>query len=217
MLSPFVGWPLARPDYALQLAVSMQAEDPAVAPDAGHLEPAERRLVVALHGVDADVDAAQLPRDPVAAHRVRGPDVVVEPERCAVGERNSLVLVVERLHDDDRTEELLLGDAHLVLHAGEQRRSDVIAGLDLGPCAANDELRAVLPTGIEQRLHPVTLHLRDDRPAPRVARERVTYLEELRVRRQLLDELVVHRAVRDDASGRGADLARMKRPGTADA
>src|SRR3954449_7308034 len=69
MLSPFVGWPLARPDDALQLAVSMQAEDTAVAPDAGHLEPAERRLVVALHGVDADVAAAELPRHPITAHR----------------------------------------------------------------------------------------------------------------------------------------------------
>src|SRR3954447_4767369 len=105
MLSPFVGWPLARPDDALQLAVSMQAEDPAVAPDAGHLEPAERRLVVALHRVDPDVAASQLSRDPVTAHRVRGPHVVVEPERRAVGEGDSLVLIVERLDDDDRTEE----------------------------------------------------------------------------------------------------------------
>src|SRR5437764_7626454 len=99
MLSPFVGWPLARPDDALQLAVSMQAEDPAVAPDAGHLEPAERRLVVALHRVDADVATAQLPRHSIAAHRIRGPDVVVEPERRAIRQRHCLVLVVERLHD----------------------------------------------------------------------------------------------------------------------
>src|SRR3954464_5405478 len=108
MLSSFVGWPLAGPDDALQVAVSMQSEDPAVATDAGHLEPAERRLVVALHRVDPDVAAAQLARDPVAAHRGRGPDVVVEPERRAVGESNRFVLVVESLHDDDRPEELLL-------------------------------------------------------------------------------------------------------------
>src|SRR3954452_22039480 len=113
MLSPFVGWPLARPDDALQLAVSMQAEDPAVAADAGHLEPAERRLVVALHRVDADVAAAQLPGHPVAADRVRGPDVVVEPEGRAVGQRDRLVLVVERLHHNHRTEELLLRYPHL--------------------------------------------------------------------------------------------------------
>src|SRR4051812_35519202 len=129
MLSPFVGWPLAGPDDALQLAVSMQAEDPAVAPDAGHFEPAERRLVVALDRVDADVAAAQLPRHPVTAHRVRRPDIVVEAESRAVGKSDSLVLVVERLHHDDRTEELLLGNPHLVLHAGEQRRSDVVAGV----------------------------------------------------------------------------------------
>src|SRR4051812_16593215 len=122
MLSPFVGWPLAGPDDALQLTVSMQSEDTAVASDARHLEPTERCLVVALDRIDADVAASQLPRHPITTHRVRGPDVVIKPERRAVGERNSLVLVVERLHDDDRTEELLLRDPHLVLHAGEQRR-----------------------------------------------------------------------------------------------
>src|SRR3954468_716941 len=164
MLSPFVGWPLARPDDALQLAVSMQAEDTAVAADAGHLEPAERRLVVALHRVDADVAAAQLARHAVAAHRVGGPDVVVKTERRAVGERYGLVLVVERLHDDDRSEELLLCDAHLVLHTSEQGRCDVVATAEIRPGAADDELRAVLPAGVEQRLDPVTLHLRDDRP-----------------------------------------------------
>src|SRR5205823_979132 len=40
------------PDDRLQLAVRVQAERPAVAADAGELEPAERRLVVALRGVD---------------------------------------------------------------------------------------------------------------------------------------------------------------------
>src|SRR3954471_8924573 len=145
MLSPFVGWPLAGPDDALQLAVSMQAEDTAVAPDSGHLEPAERRLVVALHRVDPDVATAQLPGDPVAAHRIRGPDVVVEPERRAVRQRHRLVLVVKRLHDDDRTEELLLCPPHLVLHTGEERRRDVVAGLGLRPRAADDELGTVLP------------------------------------------------------------------------
>src|SRR4051812_1591300 len=168
MLSPFVGWPLAGPDDALQLAVSMQPEDPAVAADAGHLEPAERRLVVALHCVDTDIAAAQLPSHSVAAHRVRGPDVVVKTERRAIGERNRLVLVVERLYDDDRSEELLLRDTHLVLHAGEQGRCDVVATAQIRPGAADDELRAVLPSGVEQGLHPVTLHLRDDRPDDRV-------------------------------------------------
>src|SRR5690348_8886750 len=90
----------AGPDDALQLAVGVQAEDSAVTSNPGQLEPAERRLVVALHRVDADVAAAQLPGDAVAAHGVGGPDVVIEPERRAIGERDGLVLVVERLDDD---------------------------------------------------------------------------------------------------------------------
>src|SRR3954462_7848862 len=91
----------AGPDDALQLAVGVQAEHSAVTPHTGLLEAAERRLVVALHRVDADVAAAQLAGDAVAADGVVGPVVVVEAERRAVRQRYGLVLVVERLDDHD--------------------------------------------------------------------------------------------------------------------
>src|SRR4051794_31621790 len=51
------------PDDALDLGVGVQAEVPAVAPNAAHLEPAERRLVVSLRGVDAHVAGFELLRD----------------------------------------------------------------------------------------------------------------------------------------------------------
>src|SRR5919112_5634472 len=102
MGSPGVRAGSARPDDALQLAVGVQPEHAAVPPDAAELEAAERCLVVALHRVDADVATAQLARDAVTAHTVAGPDVVVEAEWRAVGERDGLVLVVEGLDDHDR-------------------------------------------------------------------------------------------------------------------
>src|SRR4051794_5512762 len=126
MSSPGVRAGSARPDDALQLAVGVQPEHTAVAADTAELEAAERRFVVALDRVDADVAAAQLPGHAIAADAVRSPDVVVEAEGGAVGEGHRLVLVVERLDDDDRAEELLLCDAHPVLHTGEQRRCDVV-------------------------------------------------------------------------------------------
>ena len=58
-----------RPDDALDLGVRVEAEVAAVAADAAHLEPAERRLVVALGGVDAHVAGFELLRDAVGAAR----------------------------------------------------------------------------------------------------------------------------------------------------
>src|SRR4051794_17482891 len=153
----------ARPDDALELAVSVQPEHSTVTPDSALLEPAERRLMVALHGVDADVATSQLTCHSVATDGVGGPDIVIEPEGGAVGDGDRLVLVVERLDDDDRTEELLLRDPPAVLHAGEQRRRHVEPRVELRAGAARDELRTVLPAAREKLLHPVPLQLGDDR------------------------------------------------------
>src|SRR3954471_11231984 len=102
----------AGPDDALELGVGVQAERAAVAADAGLLEPAERGLVVALRGVDADVARPQLLRHPHGPRRVRREDVVVQPELGAVGQRDPLVLVVEGHDDHDGTEDLLLHHLH---------------------------------------------------------------------------------------------------------
>src|SRR5439155_4902657 len=84
----------AGPDDGLELGVGVQAERAPVAADTRQLEPSERRLVVALGGVDADVAAAQLLRYVHGAGRVRREDVVVQPEVGAVGKGDSFVLVV---------------------------------------------------------------------------------------------------------------------------
>src|SRR3954464_15248292 len=97
----------AGPDDGLELGVRVEAEGAAVAAHAGLLEPAERGLVVALRGVDADVAGSQLLRHPHGAGRVRGEHVVVQPELGAVGEGHAFVLVVERNHDHHRSEDLL--------------------------------------------------------------------------------------------------------------
>src|SRR5262245_51134698 len=87
------------PDDRLQFAVRVQAEAAAVASDTGLLEAAERRFVVALRSVDADVAGPELPRDAHRPRRVLREHIVVQTELRPVGERDSLVLVVER-HDD---------------------------------------------------------------------------------------------------------------------
>src|SRR5207237_4748519 len=90
---------LTRPDDGLQLGVGVQAELAAVAADAAHLEAAERRLHVALRGVDADVAGLELLRDAEGLGRVARVDVVVEAELAVVGDGDALLLVVEG--DDD--------------------------------------------------------------------------------------------------------------------
>src|SRR5439155_24958490 len=52
------------PHHRLHLGVRVEAEVAAVASDAAQLEAAERRLHVALRGVDADVAGAQPPCQP---------------------------------------------------------------------------------------------------------------------------------------------------------
>src|SRR2546423_1260320 len=72
--------------------------------EAGQLEPAERGFVVALGGVDADVARPQLLRHAQGPGRVGGEHVVVQAEVGAVGQGDTLVLVVERNDDDHRAE-----------------------------------------------------------------------------------------------------------------
>src|SRR3954447_7021854 len=90
------------PDHGLQLAVRMEPEAAAVASDAGLLRAAERRLLVALHGVDADVAGAHPAADRHRPARVGAEHVVVETELGPVGERDALVVVVEGQRHDHR-------------------------------------------------------------------------------------------------------------------
>src|SRR5262245_8744597 len=119
----------SRPDERLELAVGVHGEAAAVAADARLLEPAERRLGGLLGGVDGDAARAELAGDPDAAPGVAAEHVVVEPELGAVGERHRLVLVLERQHDDDGPEDLLLHHRHAGLAVGDEGGGHVEAGV----------------------------------------------------------------------------------------
>ena len=149
--------------------------------------------------------------------RVAAEHVVVEAELGAVGERDALVVVVEGHRHDHRAEDLLLHDLHVAAAAGDQRRLDVPALLQVrGPTAAGDDLAALLAARRDVALDPRPVRLGDDRADHRVLLERVADLEHRGHLGQALDDVVVDRAVHDRPGRRGADLARVERPHRAD-
>ena len=77
----------------MHLRVGQHPEVASVPADAAHLEATERRVVVALSRVDADIATAQVPCGAIRAIAVSGEDVVVEPEVRAVGDGDALVVV----------------------------------------------------------------------------------------------------------------------------
>ena len=163
------------PDHRLEFAVRVQPERAAVAADAAVLEAAERRLGVALDGVDADVAAAQPGGQRPGAARVGAEDVVVEAVRGAVGDPHRLVLVVEGQGHDDRAEHLLAGDGHAGVRVGDEGRRDVEAGLDGRAFTAGDDAGALLTGPGEVRLDPVALGGGDQRADDRGVIHRVPH------------------------------------------
>ena len=73
------------------------------------------------------------------------------------------IVVVERLHADDRAEDFLAHDAHVAVGLGQHGRLDEIA-LVADDAAAGHDLRALLAAGLEEALHRSVLLLGDQRP-----------------------------------------------------
>ena len=95
-------------------------------------------------------------------HVVR-PDGGAQAIDRVVGEPYRLGLVVERDHDDDRTEYFLLRDAHVVAHVVENGRLDVIAaGLGHRALAAERDARAFLDADVDIAEHALHMALLDD-------------------------------------------------------
>src|SRR5262249_26294712 len=129
----------------LRLAVALERPAAAVASHPGALVAAEgsvrvdRAAAVHLHR-----PGAQRARDADGTLRVAGPHVAVEPVVRVVRERGRLGLVAKRDRADDRPEDLLPGDGHVVADAGEQGRLDVPAARQMrGAAAAAGERRAL--------------------------------------------------------------------------
>src|SRR5262249_60609249 len=138
----------------LQLEVGVEVRGALLAPDPGGLEAAERRRGVAgTPGVDVDVARVEHRRELVGVRDVARPYSRGEAVLGVVGARRDLLEVVERHRDEHRAEDLLAGDRHLVVDAGEQRRLDevpvAVAAVTGTWPAADDDLCARLAAGVD--------------------------------------------------------------------
>src|SRR5256885_5934449 len=119
--------PSRGPPDVLELAVGRGRPAPAVAADTGALVAAEGCVGVERAAVHLHRPGAERARHPQRALGVARPHVAVEAVVRVVGERDRLGLVAKRDGADHRTEDLLARDHHVVAHAGEERRLDVVA------------------------------------------------------------------------------------------
>ena len=107
----------------------MQPLDPAEPAMAALLEAPER--AIGLHRltrtVHMDHARLQFARHMMGAAQILGVDIGAKAIVGAVGERDRLFLILERRHDQDRTEHLILGDLALVRHVGQNRHRQVEA------------------------------------------------------------------------------------------
>ncbi len=182
-----------------------------LAADAGPLEAAPLGLRhVDVVGVDPDRPVAEAGRDAFGALGIRCPDRAGEAVRGVIPDGDGLVLGHEALDRQHRPEDLILGDAHRARHVGEDGRTVVEAGLQLGlvrPAATGDQ-----PGTVRDRARDVCLDLgpvlgRDERPGlGRVVRS-VAQPYPLRAGSHLRDEPVVDRVLDDGPRPRRADLA----------
>src|SRR2546426_6395212 len=123
--------PSRRPPDVLELAVGRERPAPAVAADTGALVAAEGCVGVERAAVHLHRPGAERARHPQRALGVARPHVAVEAVVGIVGERDRLGLVAKRDGADHRAEDLLARDDHVVAHAGEERRLDVVAAREV--------------------------------------------------------------------------------------
>src|SRR2546422_5329257 len=163
--------PSRRPPDVLELAVGCERPAPAVAADAGALVAAEGRVGVELAAVHLHRPGAERARHPQRALGVARPQVAVEAVVGVVGERDRLRLVAKRDGADHRAEDLLARDDHVVAHAGEERRLDVVVAREVRwalPAAGERRPPRDAPGGVAPRARaPRPPGRRGPPPAPR--------------------------------------------------
>ena len=117
-------------------------------------------------------------------------------------------MTIEDLLEDllDGSEDLLLGDAHVVGDVGEDGRLDEVAAVAVA-LAARQQAGALLLARLDQRQDLVELVLVDLRALLDVQVERVAHRAPLRPRHTLSHELVVDLVLDEDARAGAAALA----------
>src|SRR6478672_193211 len=153
----------------LGLQILLEALDSALPPHAAVLVAAERRIGTVEHpAVDAEGPGADAAGDVHSAlHRPRD-DRARQSERAVIGDADRVVVVVERHHDQHRTEDLVLSDRSAVLHADDQRGLHEVPALEvrrqvLDCAAAGDDLGTVASRPLHGREHTILLRGADHR------------------------------------------------------
>src|SRR6185436_3801115 len=120
---------------------------------------------------------------------------------AGVGDAHGVVDVVERDHGEHRPEDLLLGDAHLVVHVGEDGGLHVPALLHGGGAAvaADDDPGALLLAEGDVLLDPLLLALGDERADLGGGVVGIAHGHAADRLGQRLDDLVVARPTGEDA------------------
>src|SRR6187549_319024 len=140
------------------------------------LEAAKWSKWIERRSVDLDLPRTHSTSEGFRTLGVGRPDAAVQTVDRAVGDLGRLVLGVVRDDREHWAEDLLLGDRHVGLHLGKDRRADEVAALEplwrLG--AAGDELRALLLSLLDEASDALALRLRHQGAEARAVLERVT-------------------------------------------
>src|SRR3989442_8332331 len=155
------------PGNRLGLQILLEPGDAVLAADAAVLVAAERHVGAEGHpAVDGDEAGPYAAGDGERALDRSRRDHAGEPVLALVGDANGVVVVLERYDDEDRAEDLLLGDRHRVVDVDEHRGLDVPALRKIGGAAApQSERRPPPPSPLHVAQDPVALLLRDQ-PTP---------------------------------------------------
>src|SRR4030095_12672707 len=160
-----------------------------LAPGLAPLAAVARLLVAAEAGhevragaVDVHVAGADLLGHLAGALGIARGDVPREAGQRVVGDLDRLRVALVGQDGEDRPEDLLARDGHVVAHIAEHRRLDVVATLEAGRTAgaARGELRPLVDAGLDETLDLVELRFADHRPQHGAVAERVADTHRLR-------------------------------------
>src|SRR5581483_11030295 len=195
----------------LGLEVGVEVVPALLAPDARGLVAAERRRrVAAAPGVDVDRAGLEHRRQPVGLRDVAGPEPGGEPVLGVVGPRRDLLQILEGHRHENRPEDLLARDPHVVADAREEGGGDEVAAAVALRRAAGDGLGALREPGVDVALDAVELLLGDDRAEVGVRVQAGAHLGLPGEAREALDHLVEEPRLHVEPSRRVASLAGVR-------
>src|SRR5690606_38777037 len=199
---------VAGPDV-LDLGVLLEGVHGRVLAEAGRLVAAVRHLaddrdVV----VDPHAPRLDLARGPSRPVHVPAPGGGGEPVGGVVGQREALVVAVERQDHQDRAEDLRLHDLAVLGCVGDESGPIVRALLQFaqGRLATGHHAR-VGARPVDESGHPLALGVRDQRAEVGAGGEGIAEPYRLHQRGRPFDELLVEGALHVGAGGGGAVLA----------